>query len=261
MTPSLIARMARDALISEVNVTPKPGLVDRNGSGAHKDMDISLFLKSAYSLEPFFEEIAGLSQERAEGLFPKLRQVGMRAEKAMFEATGGVNTHKGAIFSIGLICSAAAYTQSTDTEILCGFSAGITSGICETELFEGATNGQKAFLKSGAKGARGEACSGFESVRLFGLPVYESELASGKDHNYAAVKTLISLIANVRDTNVISRGGQENEIRSLSMAVLDDFSLERVIRLGEEFVKRNVSPGGCADLLAVTFLLHELKKI
>ena len=253
--------MAKDALVSEVNVTPKPGLVDKNGSGAHKDMDISLFLKSADALEPFFEEMARLARDRTEDLFAKLREVGKQAEKAMFAATGGVNTHKGAIFSIGLICSAAAFTQSTDTETLCAFSAAMTSGICESELAEGLTNGQKAFIKSGAKGARGEACSGFESVRLFGLPIYEHELASGKDHNSAAVKTLISLIANVRDTNVISRGGREDEIRALAKAVLEDFSEENVLRLGDEFVKRNISPGGCADLLAVTFLLHELKKI
>ncbi|MBQ7624524.1 MAG: triphosphoribosyl-dephospho-CoA synthase [Clostridia bacterium] len=258
MTAEYIASLVKKALIDEVEATPKPGLVDKEGNGAHKDMNITHFLKSAEVLEPFFEEMAQTAINAADPLLPPLREIGKRAEKAMFDATGGVNTHKGAIFSLGLLCSAAAYLQSRDPEKICAFCARLTADICKKEMgVKSDTHGQKAFLKTGASGARGEAENGFSSVRAYGLPVYESEIKKGA--NYAAVKTVVSLIANVRDTNVISRGGSEDEVREMAQTLLRDFSLDGARALDKEFIKRNVSPGGCADLLAATIFLYKLK--
>ncbi len=260
----IIADAAYNALVEEVLVSPKPGLVDRENNGAHKDMTVAHFLKSAEAIKPYFYAMGKYALECSEmgaDPLPRLREIGKSAEKAMHDATNGVNTHKGAIFSLGLLCAAAAAEKELHAEKICFRAASMTRGICSSELGKDNTNGARAFLQSEAKGARGEAESGFENVRKFGLPVYAEELKNGK--NEAAVKALVSLMANVRDTNVLTRGGNEGEalVATEALKLLKDFSIEKVRELDKLLISRNISPGGCADLLAVTLFLHNLQNL
>lgn len=267
MKPVQIARLAAAALVEEVYTTPKPGLVDKNNTGAHRDMTVETFLYSAAALQPHFCNMAELGQTLPESaLLPALRQAGMAAEADMFAATKGVNTHKGALFSMGLLCACAGVCQQRGTaitaEALCRIAGELTRGICDRELGDGApTNGQRMYRAYGARGVRGEAESGFLSVRTIALPVFRRELEAGTDYAQAAILTLLALIAQVPDTTVLSRRGPETAAWASRQAALlaADYSEEGALALDRAFIRENISHGGCADLLAVTIFLHNLE--
>lgn len=262
MTPAAIAKLAREALEQEVLLTPKPGLVDADNSGAHTDMDKDAFLRSAAALEPWFLRMAERGkaslEETPEALLAALRPIGLRAEEDMYAATAGVNTHKGALFSLGLLCAAAgrltAQNRPLTTESLCGMCAQMTAGITRRELNATDTHGLQAHAVYGAKGVRGEAESGFESVRQLALPWLKQE--------HGPYKALLSLIAHVRDTNVLHRAGEGglNWLQSRAKDLLDSFSIPALQQLDRECIQRNISPGGCADLLAIAFFLKSVSK-
>ena len=267
MTELRIARLAAAALVEEVYTTPKPGLVDMNNTGAHRDMTVQTFLYSAAALQPYFKEMAVLGSTLPEDrLLPALREAGIRAEQAMFRATNGVNTHKGALFSLGLLCGCAGRCialQATPTaETLCAMAAKLTRGICARELgTEEDTHGQGVYRKYGTLGVRGEAESGFASVQRYSLPCFRQELKNGTDYGEAATKALLSLIAHVTDTTVLHRRGAETATWAAQQALqlLAHYSEEAVLALDAAFIRENVSHGGCADLLAVTIFLHRLE--
>ncbi len=258
MTPQHIAAQARAALEREVLLTPKPGLVDAANTGAHRDMDRETFLRSAAALEPWFQSMAergmAFPEEAPAALFAALRPMGMQAEQAMYAATGGVNTHKGALFSLGLLCAACgrltAQNRPLTVETLCGLSAQMTAGITARELTGEDTHGLAAHAAYGARGVRGEAESGFASVRELALPHL-----SGPDGSWLA---LLHLISRVRDTNVLHRAGEEGLawLQARAAALLTDFSLPALTALDGECIARNISPGGSADLLAIAFFLQ-----
>ncbi len=267
MTDLRIARLAAAALVEEVYTTPKPGLVDLNNTGAHRDMTVQTFLYSAAALQPYFHEMAELGRTLPQdALLPALRESGIRAETAMFKATDGVNTHKGALFSLGLLCGCAgrylALNRRPTAEDLCALAADLTRGICARELGTGEeTHGQGVFRKYGARGIRGEAESGFASVLTHSLPRFRQELKQGTDYGEAAVKALLSLIAHVPDTTVLHRRDTDTAAWAASEAArcLADYSEEAVLELDRVFIRENISHGGCADLLAVTIFLHRLE--
>ncbi len=267
MTELRIARLAAAALVEEVYTTPKPGLVDLNNTGAHRDMTVQTFLYSAAALQPYFREMAERGRTLPqEDLLPALRACGIRGEAAMFKATGGVNTHKGALFSLGILCGCAgrylALERSPKAEDLCALAADLTRGICARELgTDEKTNGQGVFRKYGARGIRGEAESGFASVQRYSLPRFRQELKQGTDYGEAAVKALLSLIAHVPDTTVLHRRNEETAAWAASEAArcLENYREEAVLELDRAFIRENVSHGGCADLLAVTIFLHRLE--
>lgn len=267
MTDLRIARLAAAALVEEVYTTPKPGLVDLNNTGAHRDMTVQTFLYSAAALQPYFREMAELGRTLPqEALLPALRASGIRAEAAMFKATDGVNTHKGALFSLGILCGCAgrflAMNRRPAAEDLCGLAADLTRGICARELGVGEeTHGQGVFRKYGARGIRGEAESGFASVRMYSLPCFRQELERGTEYGEAAVKALLSLISHVPDTTVLHRRGEEIAAWAAEEAArcLADYREDTVLELDRAFIRENVSHGGCADLLAVTIFLHRLE--
>lgn len=267
MTEIRVARLAAAALVEEVYTTPKPGLVDTNNTGAHRDMTVQTFLYSAAALQPYFKEMACLGATLPEAdLLPALREAGIRAEQAMFRATNGVNTHKGALFSLGLLCGCAGRwiaqgIRPTAAE-LCAQVASLTRGICARELgTEEDTHGQGVYRKYGALGVRGEAESGFSSVLQHSLPMFRAELERGTEYGEAAVKALLSLIAHVPDTTVLHRRGSDiadwaaEEVKKL----LESYSEEAALALDAVFIRENISHGGCADLLAVTIFLHRLE--
>ena len=257
MTPAEIARKAREALEREVLLTPKPGLVDAANCGAHKDMDKNAFLRSAAALEPWFLSMAERGKARFEAapadLLPELRPIGLRAEQDMYAATGGVNTHKGALFSLGLLCAAAGHLtangQPLTEESLCTFCARMTAGITARELSGDDTHGLAVHA---AYGAKGEAESGFVSVRELALPWLSRE--NGQ------LKALLSLISAVRDTNVLHRAGEEGLawLQSRAKELLDNFSIPALEQLDRECIEKNISPGGCADLLAIAFFIESV---
>ena len=267
MTDLRIARLAAAALVEEVYTTPKPGLVDLNNTGAHRDMTVQTFLYSAAALQPYFREMAELGRTLPqEALLPALRASGIRAEAAMFKATDGVNTHKGALFSLGILCGCAgrflAMNRRPAAEDLCGLAADLTRGICARELGVGdETHGQGVFRKYGARGIRGEAESGFASVRMYSLPCFRQELERGTEYGEAAVKALLSLISRVPDTTVLHRRGEKIAAWAAEEAArcLADYREDTVLELDRAFIRENVSHGGCADLLAVTIFLHRLE--
>ena len=270
-----IAVQAYLALQQEVSTTPKPGLVDRNNRGAHTDMDIRHFLASATVLRPFFCEFAEegfLSRDLPPAkTFARIRPIGIKAEEAMFRATHGVNTHKGAIFSLGILCAAAGRLapENWQPEHLLAECATITQGLTASD-FAGITEknaktpGEKLFAQYGITGVRGQAEAGFPAVRSVGLPVLRQGLERGLSLNDAGCITLLHLLTAADDTNLIHRGGRQTQLQLQAQirALLreDPFPCtEAIDRLDREFIQKNLSPGGSADLLAITYFLHFLE--
>lgn len=264
MTAVDCAARAKEALLAEVSVTPKPGLVDRRNSGAHRDMNYATFVRSAEVLEPYFAAFFMLGAAvPPEILLPVLRTKGIAAESAMLAATGGVNTHKGALFSLGLLCAACGALEERKEPFtpagLCTFVSNLTQGITE-ELCSADTHGGRAFASTGATGVRGEAEKGFPAVQTVALPAYRAGIASGLSHNDAAVWTLTCLLSRVEDTNLLARGGLEGARWAQQQAddLRADFSIPKAEELDDRFIERNLSPGGCADLLAITLFLYSV---
>ena len=264
-----IGQLSRDCLLQEVAVTPKPGLVDRRNTGSHRDMDYAMFQKSAYALTPYFIRCAQLGldtrQEPPAAVFAQLRSLGRQAEETMYRATDGVNTHKGAIFCLGLLCAAAGrLPQAQRTpEAICREAGQLCAGITRelTIPTENPTAGQRLYLAHGVTGVRGEAEGGFPTVLYVGLPVYEAALSQGKDHNDAALAALLAIIAQGTDTNLMARGGFDTA-RQVTQSIAQRIKngpylpVEALEILDDAFIARNLSPGGSADLLACTLFLH-----
>lgn len=272
-----IARLACQALLYEVAATPKPGLVDRANSGSHKDMDFFTFQASAAALWPYFQECAKIGMDTKdrppEMTFRLLRAPGMIAEGEMLRATGGVNTHKGAVFSLGILCAALGRMGPEHYQqprwLLCE-CAQMTAGLVEKD-FSGLTAenaktaGQKLYLQHGVTGVRGQAEAGFPAVLKVGLPKLEEGLARGLSINDAGCAALLAMMAAAVDTNLISRSNYETQQRvAMETAILlqkDPFPEEALLKkMDTAFVEKRLSPGGTADLLAMTYFLYLLKE-
>ncbi|MFL3319462.1 triphosphoribosyl-dephospho-CoA synthase CitG [Klebsiella michiganensis] len=270
----IVSRVER-ALLTEVRLTPKPGLVDIRNAGAHRDMDLASFEASTAAVAPWMEKFFIMGHDTAnitpEQVLTMLRPVGMACETDMLEATGGVNTHRGAIFAFGLLCAAAgrlvARGEPVEQHRVCDRVARFCRGLVGRELSspEGmkVSKGEEHFLRYGLSGARGEAESGFRTVRTQAMPVFNRVMADTGDTNLALLQTLLHLMAWNDDTNLVSRGGLEglNFVQQQAQkllwegGVLTDGGLEALRRLDDELIIRHLSPGGSADLLAVTWFL------
>jgi len=270
-----IAALALQSLLDEVYATPKPGLVDRRNTGSHRDMDAALFEKSARALEPYLQLCVQLGQRTAQAeppeTFALLRQAGLAAEKSMYAATHGVNTHKGAIFSLGVLCGAlgrlwTAEKKAIPLPALFDACAQLTQKAMEKDLSTavGDTAGQRYYLQTGCRGVRGEAASGFATVRHVGWPAFEKGLCAGLERERAGVCALIYLIARTEDSALYHRGGARGAAYAMEAArqllAASPFPAQQDIEaLDDAFIARNLSPGGCADLLAVIFFLDHLR--
>ena len=268
-----IAALAVQSLLAEVHTTPKPGLVDRRNTGSHKDMDIRTFTASAFALEPYFRKCVETGQNTAllspAETFSLLRQAGLDAEKAMYKATGGINTHKGAIYTMGVLCGAVgrlwkpeAPIAKTD-EILCLCKEMTAQSVkADFSAMTGATAGEQLYLQKGLTGIRGQVAAGLPAVADIGLPVYKNCLQNGLSPNDAGAVTLVHLIAQVEDTNLYHRGGANGAAfaREAARALLPAPAIAQIEELDDAFIARNLSPGGCADLLAATYFLYFLKQ-
>lgn len=269
----IIGGQAVRALLYEVCTTPKPGLVDTANNGSHTDMDIFTFIDSTAALAPYFRRAVRIGQETA-GLppcdtFMRLRRTGLEAERAMFNATGGINTHKGVIFSLGTVCAGAgrlwtpeapwASTESVLDECSAISSAAVESDFAGLRNDTARTKGQQLYLKRGLRGIRGEVADGLPVVREVGLPALETALKAGASLEQAGTAALTRLIARVSDTNLIARGGFDGQAWAARTAAELDGPVpdrEALEALDREFIQRNLSPGGCADLLAITYFFH-----
>ena len=276
-----LGALAAKALLYEVCTTPKPGLVDRSNNGSHRDMDVFTFLDSTAALLPYFEEAVRLGIETRnlppQETFRRLRQAGAAGERAMFRATGGVNTHKGAVFTLGTVCAAAGrlwtaegFSKDLDLDAalaLCGeMSAQAVQEDFEAIRREGAhTTGQRIYLEHGLEGIRGELSRGLPAVAQIGLPTLRRHLAAGDTLEQAGVQVLLALMAQVVDTNLIARGGLEGQQWAMEQAknLTQDraVSQEEAEKLDRALIERNLSPGGCADLLAITYFLEFLSRM
>lgn len=268
-----IGRMAVQSLLCELYATPKPGLVDQNNSGSHSDMDFYTFLRSAAALESYFTRCAyiGLQGGRPGDIFARLRQAGLEAETRMLRATGGVNTHKGAIFSLGILCGAAGTLlpqQWRDPGMVGSRCAALARGLVRRDfecMEHPVTAGEQLFEKHGITGARGQAESGFRVAWETGLPVLEAGLAEGRSFNDCLCAALMHILVTTQDTNLIKRSnlavlGQIQGAVSAMLAVRPYPEKEILEALDQTFIRRNLSPGGSADLLSATCFFHFLKQ-
>ena len=275
MLSDRLATLAQRALIHEAASSPKPGLVTSIDRGAHHDMDFGSFVASALALGPFFKQAATigtkLHREPPEECLEVLRSAGREAESSMEEATGGVNAHRGAIFSMGLAVAAVSRTVSLGEiphgEAVAKAAGSFVAGIVERELTplllrheEPLSAGERLFVSMGVDGIRGEAERGFPSalVALSRLKSYPDPLSSS-----AMCDALLSVLASGNDTNVLSRGGKERMIylaeaaeEALRLGCMKTSEGRRKVAAMERYCLDNwVSPGGSADMLALAVFL------
>ncbi|WP_050183964.1 triphosphoribosyl-dephospho-CoA synthase [Domibacillus robiginosus] len=251
------------SLIEEAELTPKPGLVDKHNNGAHQDLTIDLMRKSAVSLKETFEDIAYISYGRSPSVLlrEEIGAIGRKGEQRMLETTGGINTHKGAIWAVGLIVSAAAIGKGSYSIEEMVSLAGETARYPDRNCPITATNGRRVSEKYGVSGARGEAQQGFPHIINVSLPTLKKSRAVGLPESSALLNTLLALIAQLNDTCILHRGGPEalEFAKKQAAAALAAGNLSYIQTLDEEFTKRNISPGGSADLLAATIFLDKIQ--
>lgn len=273
--PYIIGHLASMALQAELDTTPKPGLVDRNDNGAHRDMDHALMQRSIQALHPYFVRLAQLGFADKQPCHDEIVNIGIEAEREMFKATGGVNTHKGALFSIGLAAVALAgesFCRITQAEG-CGTMAyndvnskqiqSLSNSIASlARLFPdtNGTHGSKAKANNILKGALDNAREGYTQLFKAWLPFYIDRIAEGD--NYALHKTLLRIMCDLDDTNIVYRTSIETmkEVKTEARQMLDAsrniVNFEAALQaMNTDYIHRNISPGGSADMLSLVVFL------
>ena len=273
--------LAIKALLDEVDTTPKPGLVDRNNNGSHKDMSPVTFRSSAEALRGYWKAcfLSGVetAAKAPDTAFAALRKLGLQAEENMFQATGGVNTHKGAIFTLGTLCGAIGRLwrpdgPCRDVDAIAKAAKELCTAAIEADfaaLDQGAaprSAGERLYLSCGIRGIRGELAAGLPSLLQTALPRLEEGLARGLSWNDAGAAALLHLIALGQDSNMVKRGGTK-QAEAVSQALRETLAktpfppLSFAEALDRDFIRQNLSPGGCADLLAAAYFLLDWKEV
>lgn len=274
--PYIIAHLATQALQAELDTTPKPGLVDKDNNGAHRDMDYALMQRSIDTLHPYFVQLALLGCTDALPTHTSIRDIGIEAEKAMLSATNGVNTHKGALFSMGLAVVAAAHEErkiaANEEQILKERNGGedvlvslqtTIKALAASFPDTNGTHGSKAKLLSkgttAIKGALDNAREGYEILFAEWLPFY-IERRKERDA-YTLHKTLLRIMCDLDDTNVIYRTdlATAEEVKQEARALLDSFSKAALKDMDRRYTARNISPGGAADMLSLTIFIGSIQ--
>ncbi len=262
-----VSSFAVRALLTELAATPKPGMVDRDNSGAHADMDFFTFLDSAAALAPYFQACARLGLRAADPgeCFERLRAEGALAEGRMLRVTGGANTHRGAVFTLGILCAAAGYAWANGTgtspEALSAVSARMTAQALQAELKgmkQPRTFGE-TLMKGRLAGARAEAASGFPTAIHTALPALDRALEEGATLNDACVRALTAVMAVAEDSVLLRRAGPERAegVRETAAELFrQGCPKEAMQKFDERCMMWNVSFGGCADLLAAALFLR-----
>lgn len=262
-----IAGFAIQALHQEAALYPKPGLVSPVDAGSHRDMDYALFLASIESLGGYFRDIAEAGMQQAP--FASLRALGMQAERDMLQATQGVNTHRGAIFNVGLLCAAAGWLQSenvmpTPENLGSVILEEWRDDIMQRSFGKVRSHGEQVEVQYGIRGARREAALGYPTALRYGLPAYRAILQRKGSADAAAVQALFAIMQYVDDTNILWRAGPDGLafVKQSAAAFLDAGGVlapdwrEKAVAIHRQFVLRRLSPGGAADLLGATLFMH-----
>lgn len=261
-----LASLAVAALVAEAELTPKPGLVDRRGPGAHADVDIDTLFASAEALRGCFRSMAQAAEARApsQPLREELARIGRAGEEAMFAVTGGANTHRGAIWALGLLVAAAAMQPGADVETLCREAAAVAR-FPDGGAPAADTHGARVCRTYGVGGARAEAHAGFPHARL-ALVTLRRVRRPGGDETSARLDALMAVMARLDDTCLLHRDGR----RALRVARLGARAVLAVggagtaagrgalLALDRRLLALNASPGGAADMLAAALLLDAL---
>jgi triphosphoribosyl-dephospho-CoA synthase len=265
---SIIGALAEHALKLEIETWPKPGLVSHVDSGSHADMDAPLLHASARALRPFFSTLAGAGAAGAS--MDVLRGIGLSAEAVMLQATNGVNAHRGAIFGLGLLCAAAG-TFGMSQAIPPGGLGKVVRERWHAAILNGPVLGQShgADIRHRYRvgGAPAEAASGFPNIYDVGLPALRNARLLSEDPEAARVQACFALIAHIEDTNLLYRGGaeglrfarQEASIFLQRGGISCSDWRQHAEAIHKAFVGRRLSPGGCADLLAMTLFVDALE--
>ena len=252
--PYLVADLAERALRMELDTTPKPGLVDKLDNGAHMDMDYALMSKSISALRPYLTRLA---VESAKDIDPsRIKGIGIEAEKAMLKATGGVNTHKGALFCVGLSVAAVANLASRMGSVQAySFKELVSRVASEIPLAKG-THGAEAKKSFKVSGALENARRAYPELFEDWLPYYRGL----ESDSYRCHKTMLHIMTTLDDTNILHRRGVEGLARAKSEAarLLEDFSEAKMSSLNKNFIRENISPGGSADMLSLTIFINSI---
>lgn len=269
----IAAKLSTSAVLSlykEVSLYPKPGLVSPVDSGSHVDMNYQMFLASINSLREYFGLVSDAGAAGAP--FCILQKLGTQAEERMMVATRGVNTHRGAIFNLGLLCAAAGYLkfrckavtpEALGAVIADNWGEDILA-TSDTKAYSDFSHGQQVESKYGVHGARHEAVAGFPAAKNYGLPAYREAFQKTDCHEAAAVQALFAMMAQLDDTNILWRAGKPglHYVKSISRDFIDLGGVyatgwkSRATEIHHLFVQKNLSPGGAADLLGVTLFMN-----
>ncbi|MGB6129746.1 MAG: triphosphoribosyl-dephospho-CoA synthase CitG [Psychrilyobacter sp.] len=270
-----LGEFATEAMIYEVSCFPSFGLVSPISSGSHSDMDYFTFIDSTTALNRYFLEMAsaGYSKDPLDKIFANVRDIGEKAEKAMFIKTEGINTHKGMIFVLGLGITASSKIlhDSKDFNEISKLIKNMTTGIVESELKNlstktNLTHGEKIFLEYGISGVRGEAEIGFPIVFDYALNLYDSDKKLGQ--NNRLVQALLGIMSQCKDTTILHRHDYDTllNLQKKSKFLINSggfnnlSNLLEINNLNSHNEENCISPGGCADLLALTVFLSKLKE-
>lgn len=267
-----LSKLAEQAILTEISLTPKPGLVDRFSSGSHSDMNYQTFIDSTAAIYPGFGELVregfAFHDDDLTRALPRLREIGLKMESAMFEATGNVNTQKGIIFLMGLSLFACGKLFSKNDHFQAAEFRSIIKNVCKdlvkkemaNSTGSGKSHGEKIFRKYGFSGARGEAESGLATVFDFGLP----ELIQVKQpDDETLIKCFLTIAANNNDTNILYRSNPQilESFKELSKVALENFNAKNYQAVIDFCKRENISPGGSADLLAVTIFVSMARNL
>jgi triphosphoribosyl-dephospho-CoA synthase len=266
---ALLGALVRQALVAEAELTPKPGLVDRRGSGAHTDLSLDLMRRSALAIEPFICRMAFQSANKRPSarLRATLAATGRAAESAMLRVSKGSNTHKGAIWTLGLLAASAATMQSGLDAFDIARTAGVIASFEDTRIPKLVSHGQLVAKKFRLTGARGEAMMGFPHIVDVGLPTLRARRDAGAPEQIARLDALLSIMAELDDTCLLYRGGEAAlfAAKNGATAVIraggagSPVGRERLRAMDRRFLELGASPGGSADLLAGALFLDAVE--
>ena len=267
---SLLAELAVSALVEEAMLTPKPALVDRRGTGAHRDMDLGLMIRSAHSLQQTFEAIADTASGRlpSQSLREALAVIGRIGEKIMLTTTGGVNTHRGSIWALGLLVAAVAICRNERSSSTVATIASKLARYSDRNAPGCRSHGRKMIERYGVTGAYGEAAAGFPHVLRFGLPALRQARRLRGSETLARLNALLEIMARLDDTCLLYRAGpsaltaaKRGASETLASGSVATVSGRRMFaKLESQLTELNASPGGSADLLAATLFLDRICK-
>jgi triphosphoribosyl-dephospho-CoA synthase len=266
-----IGRLAIRALLTELTLYPKPGLVSPVDNGAHDDMNLTTFVRSLLALRSYFTAIAEAGAREAP--FVELQRLGIEAERRMLAATGGINTHRGAIFCLGFLVAAAGWRRARGLGLRGeGLMETVLQlwgeGVAEVGRTAPDSHGARVIRRYGARGAREELLAGLPTLLKIAVPALRQALKETSCAERASVQCLFAIMAELQDTNLLHRGGLEGLVfvQSAARRFLDAGGVhardwrQRALDLHGDCVALHLSPGGAADCLAAAWFVHGLSQ-